>query len=64
MGLSVQKQTMKNRVLALNESQSQTSVTCSTKSIFMTTCIYAINPKQLSNHFTELSLGIGKKSYP
>lgn len=47
---------MKNGVLALNESQSQTSVTFSTKDIFMAT-----NPKQLSNNLTELSLGIGKK---
>lgn len=52
---------MKNGVLALNESQSQTSVTFSTKDIFMATCIYANNPKQLSNNLTELSLGIGKK---
>lgn len=45
MGLSLKRQTVKNWVLALNESQSQTSVTFSEKDIFMAMCIYANNPK-------------------
>lgn len=64
MDLSVQRQTNSEKsVLALNASQSQTSITFSRKAIFMGKCLYAIKPKQLSNHFTELSLGIGKKLF-
>lgn len=57
---SVQRKTVKIIVPAINTSQSQPSVTFSRKNIFMDNCMHAIKPKQLSNHFTELSPGISK----
>lgn len=60
---SVKRQTVKIIVLAINAFQSQTSVTFSRKNIFMDKRMHAIKPKQLSNHFTELSPGISKQLF-